>query len=97
VRAQERGLPAPAGGQLGLGSQTPGVSPFIDYFEWRGTHDPAAYLSVPAAIDFQAHHDWPRVRAELESMPLNYAMICEHCDVLVTSAVQLKPPSMIED
>ena len=52
MRAQERGLPAPAGGQLGLGSQTPGVSPFIDYFEWRGTHDTAAYLSVPAAIDF---------------------------------------------
>ena len=30
--------------------------------EWQGTQDPASYLTVPAAIAYQAEHDWPAVR-----------------------------------
>jgi isopenicillin-N epimerase len=47
----------------GYQSERPGPSRFIDHYEVVGTDEPAAYLSVPAAIAFQREHDWPRVRA----------------------------------
>jgi isopenicillin-N epimerase len=46
----------------GYEAEIPGRSQFIDHHEWTGTRDIAAYLSVPAAIEFQRQHDWDRVR-----------------------------------
>jgi isopenicillin-N epimerase len=43
-------------------------SPFAERHRWQGTRDPAAYLSVPAAIDFQAEHDWPAVRERCHAL-----------------------------
>lgn len=37
-------------------------STYVDYLEQQGTTDPSVYLSVPAAIQFQTEHDWPKVR-----------------------------------
>lgn len=46
----------------GWESERPGSSKFVDEQQWAGTRDIAAFLSVPAAIQFQADHDWPQVR-----------------------------------
>lgn len=46
----------------GYESETPGSSVFVDHHEWWGTRDMAAFLAVPAAIEFQEQHDWERVR-----------------------------------
>lgn len=39
-------------------------SDYLDYFQWLGTNDLSAYLSVPDAIAFQEAHHWEDVRRE---------------------------------
>jgi len=46
----------------GYESLTPSNSTFIDHHEWWGTRDLAAFLSVPAAIEFQEKYNWDKVR-----------------------------------
>jgi isopenicillin-N epimerase len=45
-----------------------GNSPFIDEIEMQGTRDPAAWLAVPAALDFSKEHDWPSVREHCRAL-----------------------------
>ncbi len=41
-----------------------GNTPFIDSLEMQGTRDPAAWLAVPAALDFRKEHGWTGVAAD---------------------------------
>ncbi|MCB9458165.1 MAG: aminotransferase class V-fold PLP-dependent enzyme [Anaerolineaceae bacterium] len=43
---------------------------FVNANQWQGTRDVAAYLSVPAAIEYQQAHDWPVVRARCHKMAI---------------------------
>ncbi len=43
-------------------------SQFLDYLGWTGTKDPAAYLSVPAAIQFMQAQHWDQVRQECHTL-----------------------------
>ena len=52
----------------GWQARDPGPSRFIDEQERQATRDISAYLSVPAAIEFQAANDWSRIRAECHEL-----------------------------
>jgi len=52
----------------GYENEKPGNSQFIDYHEWQGTRDVAAFLSVPAAIQYQNDRNWPDIRARCHQM-----------------------------
>ncbi len=55
-------------------AQTSTGSQYIDYLQWTGTHDPAAALAVPTAIQFMHDHNWEQVRKD--------------CHQLLTTAIQ---------
>jgi isopenicillin-N epimerase len=52
----------------GYESAQPSGSQFVDYHEWQGTRDLAAFLTVPAAIEFQAQHGWTAVRQQCHQL-----------------------------
>jgi isopenicillin-N epimerase len=43
-------------------------SRFVDLLQWTGTHDPSAYLSVPASIQFMNENHWDDVRHECHDL-----------------------------
>ncbi len=89
ARADRQTLLDPLIISWGWESTAPGPSRFLDHYEWSGTDDPAAYLSVPAAIAFQREHNWARVRAAC------HALVGEARERLgeLTAAPQLAPDS----
>jgi isopenicillin-N epimerase len=54
----------------GWRSRTPSGSEYMDVFEWLGTDDPSAFLTLPAAIRFQQEHNWPEVRMACHNLLL---------------------------
>lgn len=48
----------------------PGPSQFIDRHQWQGSRDISPFLTIPAAIEFQAAHNWDKVRQECHELAL---------------------------
>ena len=62
ARAEGQPLLEPLVVSWGWRSDRPGPSRFVDEHEWQGTRDVAAYLTVPAAIEFMRDHNWEEVQ-----------------------------------
>ncbi len=62
-------LAAGGGGHTGFDAYV-GRTPLERRLQWQGTRDIAAFLAVPAALDFLAAHDWPRRRAQARARAL---------------------------
>jgi isopenicillin-N epimerase len=45
-----------------------GRTQFERRLQWQGTRDIAAWLAVPAALEFQTRHDWPAIRARCHEL-----------------------------
>ena len=62
--------------------ETTSGTQYLDYLGWTGTRDPAAYLTVPAAIQFMADHNWDAVRQNCHAL-LRQALgeLCELVDM----------------
>jgi len=57
-------------------------SQFLDFLGWSGTKDPAAYLSVPAAIQFMQENQWALIRESCHTLlSATLAQICELVDM----------------
>ncbi len=55
-----------------------GGSQFVDYLSYTGTKDPAASLTIPAAIRFMQEYDWEQVRLEChQRLRAALARICD--------------------
>jgi isopenicillin-N epimerase len=52
----------------GYESDRPGQSQFIDFHEWQGTRDLAAFLSVPRAIQYQVENSWPEISQQCHQL-----------------------------
>ncbi len=63
---------------------------FRDYYEWMGTDDPSAFLSVPAAIDFQTANNWTTVRQACHDLLVE----ASHRIVEITGCAPLTPDSI---
>lgn len=85
----------------GYESDNPSHSQFLDFHQWQGTRDIAAYLSVAAAIEFQEKHEWKKIRETAHLMAVNTRQLinaitgCEslYPDGLFSQMVAIKLPT----
>ncbi len=71
ARPEVQALLKPLVVSWGYEAQTPSGSALVDYHQWWGTRDIAAFLAVEDAIRFQAEHNWPQLQARCHTLLKN--------------------------
>ena len=71
----------------GYNALFPSHSTFLDHHQMNGTRDYAAFLTIPAAIEFMQTHNWPQVAADCRKLVQQNAV--PFCELL--EAVPLAP------
>ncbi len=69
--------------------EKPGHSKFVQEQEWQGTRDIAAFLSVPAAIQFMRENNWEQVRTACHEL----ARYARHAISELTGLEPMSPDS----
>jgi Selenocysteine lyase len=64
----------------GYESDHPSHSRFLDYHQLQGTRDYAAFLTIPAAINFMQENDWDTVKTGCKNIVQNNA--ARFCNLL---------------
>lgn len=90
ARPESQNLVKPLVVSWGYEPETPVSSEFVSHHEWWGTRDMAAFLSVPAAIEFQEKHDWERVREACHQL-------AKECQKKICDLTGLAPLHPLED
>lgn len=73
-----------------------GNSPFVDELEMQGTRDPAAWLTVPAALDFRKEHGWDGVAADCRVLAQDTARrLAERTGLAPLSSPEFCAPQMV--
>lgn len=73
-----------------------GNSPFIDELEMQGTHDPAPWLTVPAALDYRRDNDWDSVAAHCQALAQETTRrLAERTGLAPLSAPEFCAPQMV--
>jgi isopenicillin-N epimerase len=74
---------------ISWGYNRPGVGyttdeDFVTRHELQGTLDPAAYLSIPAAIEFMSDHDWSAMRQDRHALAAETQQrLCDLTDSII--------------
>jgi isopenicillin-N epimerase len=96
IQASEAARRWIAGPVVSWGWTWEGEGAFQGRFDWPGTFDPTALLSIPRALQFRREHDWPVVAARCHALAeATLARLVSEAGAVPSAGPALRPPQMV--